>query len=154
MSICPFLFFCIWEDGVKLILSISESLCACYSVLDPSLIFLGYALAGSVTGAQLEMLKEAHSPKPKQGFPAQRKIKGEYNFSFSGDLWPEETVGTPLMCHSLKQESRKIVKYLILTTSRRSTRTFRNSWKEYWSNENGFPMCHVSHHPSPPAQHF
>lgn len=102
-------------------------------MIDP-LIFLGHALAGSVTGAQLEMLEEALLPKSRQGFPAQRKIKGEnnfYSFSFAGDLWTEEIVGAPLMCCSLKQDSRKFVKCLSLTTSRRSTRTLRSCWNEY-----------------------
>lgn len=87
IPIWPFLFFYFGEDGVKLILGISGSLCACSSMTDPSLIFLGHALAGSVTGALLEMLKEALSPKPEQRFPARRKIKGEYSFYLFVLFW-------------------------------------------------------------------
>lgn len=156
IHLCPFYPFYSFMYGKRGSNStISGSLCACPSAIDPSLILLGHALAGSAIGAQLEMLKEALSPKPRQGFPAQRKENIiSSSFSFSGDLWTEETVGTPLMCCSLKQESRKIVEYLILTTSRRSTGTLRSCWNEYSSNENGFPMCQVSHHPSPLAQNF
>lgn len=45
-------------------------------MIDPSLMFLGHALAGSVTGAQLQMLKEALSPKPRQGLPCSEKDQG------------------------------------------------------------------------------
>lgn len=118
---------------VKLILGISGSLCACTSMIDPSLMFLGHALSGSVTGAQLEMLQEALSLKPRQGLPCSEKDQRRLS---SLPLSPfleisEEIAGIPLMCYSLKQASRKVVKCLILTTSRRSTRTLRRWWNEW-----------------------
>lgn len=88
MPMWPFLFFCIWEEGVKLILSISGSLCACSSTIDPSLQYSWDMLwLSQWQEHKWRCLKEALSPKVRQGFPAQRKIKGEYNFYLLPLFW-------------------------------------------------------------------